>query len=79
MHNHPMTPRPDQVMKLVNAMLTAVTREAGGTTADEVFSAVMTLMAQMMQVALAHGADPAALQRSIEKLWTRTADPRKVN
>lgn len=73
------TPRPNQVTKLVDVMLQAIIQEAEGTTADEVMSAVMTLMARMVHAALAQGADPAAVQRSIEQLWARTADPNKVN
>jgi hypothetical protein len=71
------TPNPATVDELVRSAIEAM--EFVEASADEVFSATMTLALRTVKAGIAMGADPRNMQKAVEVLLMACADERKKN
>lgn len=75
-------PRETVVRTLVDQISSALTDACDAdpsTTADEVFSAVLTQARNIVAVARKGGADPARLRQAVDTILIECFDPRRVS
>jgi ABC-type sugar transport system substrate-binding protein len=64
------TARADHVLDMANAALDAMKREMDGdTTTAELFSVIVTILAQFVQILVAQGVDPEALKKAVNRAF----------
>lgn len=74
-----MTARVDKVEALIAAALSGMDVELQDSTADEMFSASLTLTLRMVKTVLSHGADPARVRGSIQQILMHCVDAGQVH